>query len=148
VNVVPFKDQAFYNILLARHDQNLDAQKAFWGAVRESDKPKIFVGPDRLGMVAVMLRALHLCVPLINAFSEYEKIKKWLLEREKPGAIFIFSAGMPSKAWIAELLQACPDISCLDAGSAFDPLCLEANTRTEQLPHGLVVNEYLDWLEE
>ena len=147
VNVVPFKDQPFFNCLLHRHDNNLDAVKAFWGAVRESDKQKIFVGPDRLHPVVPMLKVTHhFRVPLVNAFSDYSDTRKRVLERLRPGTIFIFSAGFISKVLIAELLQACPDISCIDAGSCWDPLFV-GPSRTEQLPMDLLKHEYRDWLE-
>lgn len=145
VNIVPFKDQAFFNCLLHRNDSNLDAVKAFWGAIRESSAPKIFVGPERLKPVAGMLKADFVDIPLINAFSQHKEIKRQLYDRIKPGAIFVFSAGMPAKVWIANLLMANRQISCIDAGSAFDPI-LVGKTRTEQLGMDLLQREYGEWL--
>lgn len=146
VNVVQFVDQPFYNILLARHDQNLDAQKAFWSAIRERECVKVFVGPHRLRPAARMLKAEWVAVPLQIGWNDYPTMKPWLLAKAKPGAIFIFCAGMYSKVLIAELLAACPDISCIDAGSAFDPLFV-GRTRTEQLPMDLLLMEYRELLE-
>ncbi len=147
VNLVPFADQPYFNCLLHRNDTNLDAVKAFWGAVRESEHKKVFVGPERLSQAARMLRAEHVIVPLVNAFAEYQSIRKRLMERIKPGVIFVFSAGPPAKCLIAELLAACPDVSCLDGGSCWDPLFV-GQTRSEQLPTDLLQMEYREWLHE
>jgi len=147
VNVVPFKDQAYYNILLARHDNNLDAVKSFWGAVRESDKRKIFVGPERLRPAARMLRAEHVVIPSANCFNQYASVRGQLFERLKPGAVFLFCASMMAKVFIAELLCAEPNTSCIDCGSALDPIFV-GQTRTEQLPMDLLLLEYKDWLEQ
>jgi hypothetical protein len=147
VNVVPFSDQPAYNILLHRNDSVFDAVKAFWGTVRDSRARKVFVGPARLHPAARMLRAEHVVIPEVNAFAEYDGIRSRLQAMLQPGMIFIWCASMPGKAWMAELLAFQPDISCIDAGSAFDPLVV-GQTRTEQLPQDLLLWEYREWLEE
>jgi len=53
---------------------------------------------------------------------------------------------MMSKALIAGVLQVCPNISAIDAGSCWDPLFV-GPSRTEQLPMELLKHEYRDWLE-
>jgi hypothetical protein len=146
VNVVPFNDQKFYNILLHRNDQDFDSVKAFWGAVRDSEHPKVFVGPGRLKPVADMLKAgTFIETPLVNAFSEYNAIREKLMWHAKAGTIFVFCAGMPAKVWIAHLLEREENISCIDAGSAWDPLVV-GQTRTEQLPKWLLEHEYAEWM--
>ena len=141
VRVVGFADQVPYNCLLHRVGSSLASVKDFWMAVRHSDKPKVFIGPARLRPAAAMLRAQHVEIPLVNAFSEYAQIKERLLCLRAPGTIFIFCAGMPAKVWIADLLDGHYDISCIDAGSAFDPMFV-GQTRTEQLPMDLLQREY------
>ena len=132
VFVAPWCDQERYQVLLHIVGVDIGATVAFWKAVGESARPKVFVGPARLEGAARMLGADHVVVPLQNAFSRYEAIRGELLARAKPRVIFVFCAGMPAKAWIAEVLQACRGASCIDAGSAFDPL-FAGNTRTGQL---------------
>ena len=127
-------------------DRWLDDVKAFWAAVRESDKLKVFVGPRRLEPVAGMLKALFVEVPLVNAFSEYDAIREKLTWHAKAGTIFVFSAGFVSKVLIANLLQRTQEISCIDAGSCWDPLVV-GPTRTEQLPKWLLEHEYREWME-
>ena len=146
VNVVPFSDQPYFNCLLHRNTNSLDDVKAFWAAVRESDKLKVFVGPRRLEPVAGMLKALFVEVPLVNAFSEYDAIREKLTWHAKAGTIFVFSAGFVSKVLIANLLQRTQEISCIDAGSCWDPLVV-GPTRTEQLPKWLLEHEYREWME-
>jgi tetratricopeptide (TPR) repeat protein len=148
VNLVPFADQPAFNSLLHRNDGDLHAVKAFWVAVREREGVKVFVGPERLAPAARMLRAEHFVVPLATAFDKYAEIKAWLLPKAKPGAMFIFSAGIASKIWAAELLMVCSDVSVIDAGSAFDPIFLGQRTRTEQLSADLLLWEYRDFLND
>lgn len=145
INVVPFEDQPMYNCLLARTDNDLDAVKAFWGAVRGSIKDKYFVGPARLKPAAAMLKAEFVEVPLVNAFEQYSSIRERLLWAAKPGAVFVFCSGMASKCWIKDVLEREATASCLDAGSAFDPLFV-GRTRTEQLPMDLLLEHYAEWL--
>jgi hypothetical protein len=131
VTVALWRDQERYQSLL--HCEGMvDETRRFWMAAREAKRPKIFVGPERLAGAATMLRAEHVVVPLVNAFGWYAEVRNRLLTRLRPGMIFIFCAGMPAKGWIAEVLEACRGASCIDAGSAFDPLFV-GNTRTGQL---------------
>jgi len=146
VNVVPFKDQAFYNILLHRTDSDFDSVKDFWGAVRQSDAVKVFVGPARLKPVADMLRAEFVEIPLVNAFSVHSEIRDQLRWKAKPGTIFVFCAGMPAKLWIANVLSVQHKVSCIDAGSAWDPMFVEGGTRTMQLQKWLLEQEYKEWM--
>jgi hypothetical protein len=146
INVVPFQDQVPYNCLLHRNDNDADAVKAFWGAVRNSEKPKVFVGPARLKPAAAMLKAEFVEVPLVNAFEQYGQIRERLMWAAKPGAVFVFAAGMTSKCWIRDVLEREATASCIDAGSAFDPIFV-GKTRTEVLPMDFLLEHYAEWLE-
>jgi glycosyltransferase involved in cell wall biosynthesis len=146
VNVVPFGDQRFYNSLLHRVDQDFHAVKEFWGAVREAEAPKTFVGPARLKPVATMLKADFVEIPLVNAFEQYDAIREQLMWHVKPGATFVFCGGMPAKVWIANLLAREQTISCIDAGSAWDNLIVDSGTRTMQIPQWLMELEYKEWM--
>jgi len=147
VNVVPFEDQPFYNCILHRSGNNLAAVKEFWGAVRDSASPKVFIGPARLRPAAEMLKAQFIEIPLVNAFAEYRSIKEKLIWKAEFGTIFIFCAGMTAKPLIASLLEFRPEMSCIDAGSAWDPLFVEQPTRTEQLSKEVLEQEYREWME-
>lgn len=145
INVVPFHDQRMYNILLHRNDSDVDAVKVFWGAIRNSDKPKYFVGPARLKPAAAMLKAEFVEIPLVNAFSDTDRIETQLRHKATPGAIFVFCGGMPSKVWIHKILMKESTLTCIDAGSAFDPLFV-GQSRTEQLPMDFLLEHYAEWL--
>ncbi len=146
VRIVEFADQAAYNSLLHRTDSDLAAVKAFWGAVRESERRKLFVGPIRLSKAAKMLHAEHIWVPKKNVFGYYSLYEIAMRYAVHPGDIVIFCAGMTAKPLIAEVMQRLPDVTCIDAGSAFDPLCVEGGTRTEQLSMDVLNREYREWL--
>jgi glycosyltransferase involved in cell wall biosynthesis/SAM-dependent methyltransferase len=143
--VVRFEDQEIYNTLLHRSDNNLSKLKEFYIAVRESHRNKVFVGPVRLLQVAALLKSDYVSIPQINAFDEYDNIMKQLKDRLRDHSIYIFCAGMPAKPMIAELMQANSTITCLDAGSAFDPL-LVGNTRTHQVSSARLYNLYSEYL--
>jgi hypothetical protein len=147
VRIVYFNDQDRYQALIHNGDnQDVLETKRFWEAVRDSERPKIFVGPDRLFRAARMLGASHVRLPLVNAFSAYEATRDCLaqLAARASSSIFIFCAGMPAKVWIADLLKERPSLTCLDAGSAFDPLFV-GNTRTGQMPMNEARALYSDW---
>ena len=140
VHVVDFYDQKTFNMLLHRTDSDLTAVKSFWTTVAERAGVKIFVGPARLKPVSDLLKAQFVEVPLVNAFEAFESIKRQCFEHCKRDALFIFSAGMTSKVLISQMLQLCQDITCIDAGSAFDPMVAE--TRTFQVSKTVMENLY------
>jgi glycosyltransferase involved in cell wall biosynthesis len=141
VQVVDFSNQKTFNMLLNRTDNNLADVKAFWDSISARTDVKVFVGPARLKPAAELLKARFIEVPLVDAFAEEEYIMQACLEHCKRNTIFIFSAGMLSKVIISRLLQMCPDMTCIDAGSAFDPLFV-GETRTFQAPKSVLENLY------
>lgn len=139
--VVRFEDQEHYNLLLHRDDAPLAPVADFWKTVANSDKPKIFVGPERLAGAANLLHAKHVKVPLLNAFSEYDSVLEVLKESVQEDAIVVFCAGMPAKCWIAELRFENPSLTLIDAGSSFDPLFV-GQTRTNQTSRMIIEELY------
>lgn len=108
----------------------------FWKTIKESKRRKIFVGPERLSEVVNFLNIdIFKPVPQNNAFDA-----EMFFTPEKDD-IFIFSAGLASKVWIAKILKARPDVTCIDAGSAFDPIFV-GWTRTNQLPQAYLKEFY------
>jgi glycosyltransferase involved in cell wall biosynthesis len=131
VHIVDFENQKAFNLLLNRTDNDMAAVKSFWETVSAQAVLKVFIGPERLRAAAKFLKAKFVPVPLIDSFSAVGHTCKQVFDLAKPGTIFVFSAGMASKILIAELLKRNSNITCLDAGSAFDPLFV-GNTRTFQ----------------
>jgi hypothetical protein len=108
------------------HNDVSDDKYAFFKSLKESKRKKVFVGPGRLrGVINFLNIDEFVEIPLINSWSY-----KFEVEAED-NAIYIFSAGMPSKVWIAKLMLNNPNITCLDIGSGFDPVFIGA-TRTRQ----------------
>lgn len=131
-HVVDFSNQKAFNMLLHRTDNNLLEVKSFWKEIAERKSIIVFVGPERLRPVAKLLNASSFVeVPLIDAFSQVEQITGQLMKYCSQDSIFVFSAGMTSKVLIARLRARRSDITCIDAGSAFDPLFV-GQTRTMQ----------------
>ena len=138
-DIVEWTDQVNYNILLHRKGNDLKKLKAFWTAIGNSPRRKFFVGPKRLGKVCELLKALPIEIPLVNAFEFIKAMEFPIILDDN---IFIFSCGMPAKGLIADLLKVNPNITCIDAGSSFDPLFI-GETRTEQVDKETLRRLYL-----
>lgn len=127
-DIVEFDDQKNYNILLHRTDNDLIKLRDFYKTISFSNRRKFFVGPERLKEVSNLLKATFIEVPLINAFDH---LKNYVFEEPQDNDIWVFSCGMPAKWVIAEILKSNSNITCIDAGSSFDPIFV-GKTRTEQ----------------
>lgn len=120
------KCTADHDLLLNRAGEITQDHYDFWREVKVKWKRKYFIGPARLKNVGAFLDIFkYVEIPSSNAFNY-----NFTLEAEKD-AIYFFSAGMASKVWIAKLLKERKDITCIDCGSAFDPLFV-GTTRTNQ----------------
>lgn len=146
-HVIKFDDQKHYNSLLHRTDNNLMEVKKFYSLIRKDERTKIFVGPQKLGLVNTLLKTdYHIVVPELNAFLEYDRISKELEAciALNDKCIVLFSSGMMAKPLISECLHNDNNITCLDLGSAFDPLV--SNTRTVQISKESMLELYSDFL--
>jgi glycosyltransferase involved in cell wall biosynthesis len=114
----------------------------FYKTLKLSKRKKIFIGPKVLNEVKDFLNIdVMVEIPEVNAFSY-----KFNLEPEN-NAIYLFSSGMPSKVWIAKLLRKNRNITCIDLGSALDPIFRD-KTRTRQLDKEYLRNYYKDLLDK
>jgi glycosyltransferase involved in cell wall biosynthesis len=111
----------------------------FWRSIKLSKRRKIFVGPKRLeGVVKFLNIDQFIEIPEKNAYENRPELALW------DSDIVLFSAGPASKVWIADILKGV-DATCIDCGSAFDPLFYE-QTRTNQLSKEELTNFYKDLL--
>jgi hypothetical protein len=118
----------------------------FFKSIKETDRKKVFVGPERLSQVQQFLNiSTHIQVPLLNTFSKYNEILEQCKKVYSSNTIYIFSSGMPTKAIIYELLETYNDITCLDTGSGFDALFV-GGTREGQLDKETLLHFYKDLL--
>ena len=110
------------------------AVRDFWLAVRNMPAWKVYVGPAFMhGVVDFLQCSAHVAVPATRAFDLDEHIRRAIIDYWKPGCCVIFTAGLASKCWIGDIASS--HSTCLDAGSALDPL-FRGKTRTHQLdPH-------------
>jgi len=130
VTIVDFDKQKEYNILLHRTDSELTKVRNFYRAIAESGRTVVFVAPQRLEPITKLLKAtVFVEVPLLNAYSSISDIDSKLVPQDN--AIYVFCAGMLSKVLISNLLSKNRNLTCIDAGSAFDPYI--GNTRTFQI---------------
>jgi len=125
----------FYDALLLREGALTPELLQFYRTLRDTRRPKVFVGPTKLAGVADLLRTdAQITVPPRNAAGDFVRLDHELRDHvrawREPG-IVLFSAGMLSKLLIHELLRFHPDATCLDLGSAFDPAFI-GQTRSGQ----------------
>jgi glycosyltransferase involved in cell wall biosynthesis len=108
----------------------------FYNALKLSKRKKVFIGPKRLKEVNKFLNTDEFIeIPETNCYLFNFDIKP------EKDTIYMFSAGMPSKVWIAQLLKLDSKITCIDFGSAFDPIFFK-ETRTGQLPTQILKDYY------
>jgi hypothetical protein len=145
-----FEDQEYYNSLLHRTDNNLGDVKSFYEAIRNDKRKKVFIGPERLGFVNILLNTTSfVAVPLNNCFDSLDEIIFKILTTINNGdddTIYLFSCGMTAKC-IADYLykntgefRNSKAITCIDLGSSFDPLV--GQTRTYQISTEEIVELY------
>ena len=127
--IAEFSDQVNYNIFLHRRDNDLEKLREFWMTVKDSPRRKIFIGPMRLeGAVKMLGIGDFIVVPLSDAFSF---LKTLPLPKPEKDDIWILSCGMSARWIIHTLLEQNREITCIDAGSSFDPV-LSHRSRTGQ----------------
>ena len=117
----------------------------FYEAIRNSPRQKVFVGPEKLRRAAGMLGASHVCVPEKDAFSGRAQAREALRPSLVDGAIVLLSCGPLAKVLTADILGHNPNVTCIDTGSAFDPILL-GSTRSNQAPQGELRRLYAEML--
>jgi hypothetical protein len=123
------------------HTNTSKEKYSFYETIKFSNRKKVFVGPKMLSEVKEFLNIDEMVeIPETNAFS-YE----FNIEPED-NTIYLFCAGMPTKVWISKLLKKNQNITCIDLGSALDPIFI-GTTRTHQLLMDELKNFYRGLLE-
>lgn len=122
-----------YDILLNRVGEMSDRRLYFYKTIKYSDRKKIFVGNSKLSGVAKMLDIDKFVeVPSKDAFNNIDSILNKLNDLLRDDCIIMFSAGLISKVLMAKVLDMNHNITCIDTGSAFDPIFI-GQTRTNQI---------------
>jgi hypothetical protein len=114
----------------------------FLKSIKDSNRKKIFVGPNRLQGVNDFLNVdTFINIPLINTFAKYDEILPTILNEIEDNSIFLFSCGLPSKSFIHKILEKNNNVTCLDFGSGFDSMFV-GHTREGQIDGNYVKNYY------
>lgn len=110
--------------------------ETFYRTLIQDERRKIYVAPACLNQGMKLLGcARRVNVKRPDAFSEWKEISADLAADNADDTIFLFSAGMGSKVWIAELMAEGKRITCIDLGSALDPVYI-GQTRSGQPRRG------------
>lgn len=109
------------------HNEISQDKYDFFKSLKHSKRKKIYVGPKKLKEVVNFLNIdIFKEIPEVNAFNYNFDM------HAEENAIYLFSASMPAKIWIAKLLKRNKNITCIDIGSGFDPIFI-GQTRTRQI---------------
>ena len=104
----------------------------FYSELKKTKRKKIFVGPEKLLNLNEMLNLDEFVnVPIVNAFSKYEEIKKIVTKNVDDNNLYIFCCSMMSCVLCNDLVEKNNNITMLDIGSGFDPIFSE-KTRPKQ----------------
>lgn len=128
-------------------NEDLSKLKELYRSIRNSSKKKVFIGPRRLKDTCKLLKSEFLEIPELNSFANYNSIWQALKLHIQDGGIYIFSTGMSSKVLIADSFYLNSNITCIDAGSSFDPV-FGLQTRTNQASTPELLELYADFLNE
>lgn len=136
-----------YDMLLQRTGEQIEEKKLFYKAIKDSKRKKIFIGNNKLNSVVEMLNIDHFIeVPEHNAYDSIDKICEELYKYISDDCIILLSAGLISKVLMHKALQMNKNITCIDAGSAFDPIFVGI-TRTNQVSQEELKEFYKELLE-
>jgi len=131
----------FYNRFIKDNELNLNYVRPFellmlgWGnlelpnlfnfyrIIKNSNRNKIYVGPERISGVKDLLNInCFIQIPLINAFTSYDSILENIQKNIVDDSIIMLSVGLQSSVIANALLDFNNNITILDIGSGFDPL--------------------------
>ena len=114
----------------------------FYKTIKASKRKKIYVGPGRIlpGIKGFLNTDLAIEAPYPDTFRYYDKVLEWTLKEACDNSIIMLSVGPVANLLIHDLVRYNPNITCLDMGSALEPLTF-VNTREGQLPR-VVVRKY------
>ncbi len=105
--------------------------KDFLLALRDSQRPKVLIGPERIAPTARWLQAEHIVVPLTAAWEHSREILPRLLAAcDQDFATAIFAAGMVSDTWGWKVYREmiARNLQVIDIGHTFDA-CLGFKNR-------------------
>ena len=112
----------------------------FYRALIDDPRRKVLVGPqEHYGANKLLGCELQIQVRRPNAFQDRDATRACLIAEHKPDTVFLFCAGMTAKVLIADLLKYGPDITCIDLGSALDPIYI-GRTRSDQPARRVVID--------
>lgn len=138
-----------YDVFVHRDDGLNFKRHDFYKTIKDSNRPKIFVGNtwnlNNDGGVKKLLNLTDWVVTPLNAYDEIDRIREELLQKLAPDAIVLFAAGLVSKVLMADVLSTRKDATCVDVGSAFDPIFI-GPTRTIQTSKEDLLQIYADML--
>lgn len=129
-----------HDLLMHRVGEITSDHYELWKTIKESPRRKVFVGPDRLSGVMHFLN-----VDVMTVVPQHEAFDRPFDPEALDNDIWLFSAGLAAKVWIGEVVKKNPNVTCIDTGSAFDPIFV-GGTRTNQLSQSYLKEFYKDLL--
>lgn len=121
----------FELIMMGWGNMEFDYLLNFYKVIKESNRNKIYIGPNRLNVIKPILNVnTYIEIPLLNSYNNFENIISEVKNLLLDNTIIMLSVGPMSPVLTNELLKLNKNLTVLDIGSGFDTLAVD-QTRGE-----------------
>lgn len=141
VIVTEWGDDNFDSLLLHEDSYLTEDLKEFYRTLKHDPRKKYYFAQERMRPAAEFFNMEFVPVPFPDSYSHFKQVKKEIQKIMDNNIIILFSCGMLSKVMVYECWKACPYMTAIDLGSAFDPLFV-GSTRSHDPDQHLRVKEY------
>ena len=127
-------------------DSPVEELLQFYKTIRESVKPKIFVGPSRLKPNSFLNIQHEVTTPLLEAYLRYDAVCENCVRvaSNVEAPIFLLACGFISCLLAEDIHRVNPQATVIDLGSSLDPL-LVGPTRKTHLSQQSARDLYKEW---
>lgn len=127
------KDRYLHHDSLLTHDLSPNLENFYRALVCDSRR-KIYVAPKALdGSLKLLKIDIRVDVPSTDLYSKRDEVLNAAFDAYANDCIYLFSATSLGKIVAAKLIENCPAVTCIDLGSALDPVYI-GHTRSHQPP--------------
>lgn len=129
-----------YDIILHTSGKNIEDLKLFYTEISKSNSKKVYICCEKNNSAKTFLNCDIINVKSSEAYDDYEKIKKALIENKYD--IYLYSCGLMSKPLIKDISEAHINTTHIDIGSGLDNL-FNGITRANQIEKEELIKFYL-----
>jgi len=140
-------DWILHEVFMHHKWRNQDELRDLYGAIQETGRRKVIVGPLPLSALDGFLGFDKMIVtPEQNGWDVYYEIEDQTAAIIQPGDLVLLAFGMPAKPLMAAMMKEHPQAVFWDIGSGVDPLVPGRKTRANQMDPETLEGIYGDGL--